>query len=373
MIRQPLRQPLAQQPAQLADRRIRHDGSHRPLRAGELDPAPHQLALFLLTHQAQLREVRLGLRRSTGEQIGQMAEQPLDGGEIEQVGRVLHAAGEAVGCRAEGEREIELRQGPDTPDTGAGAGHRPEAQTRDLQALDGSVLHHQHHLEQGGEGEAPLRSQLLDEPFERQILVRMGGQRGLPGAAEESPEGRIGGQVAAQHQGVDEKPDQLLGLHPVAPGDRRAHREVVLAAVTGQQRLEGGEEHHEERRSFAPGEGLDLAGESGGQAQGDRGAAVGLHRGPRPVGGQREEGRQARELPAPVGDLALQDLAAQPGGLPDGKIRVLHGQLRQGGRPAFGERGVERHDLVNQDAHRPAVARDVMHGQHGDMVMLSQP
>ena len=105
-------------------------------------------------------------------------------------------------------------------------------------------------------GEAPLRRQLLDQLFERHVLVQVGGQRGLAHPAEQLAERGLARQVAAQHQGVDEEPDQPLDLHPVAAGDGRAHREVVLAAVARQQGLEAGQQHHEERRSLAPAEGL---------------------------------------------------------------------------------------------------------------------
>ncbi len=61
----------------------------------------------------------------------------------------------------------------------------------------------------------------------------------------------------------------------------------------------------------------------------------------------------------------------QPGALPDRKIRILHRQLGQrrmaGPRP---KRRIERRDLAHQDAHRPAVAHDVMHGQRDRVVHL---
>jgi hypothetical protein len=86
------------------------------------------------------------------------------------------------------------------------------------------------------------------------------------------------------------------------------------------------------------------------------------------VGGQLQEGRQPGELPPPVGDFALQDLAVQPGSLPHREIRILDRQLRQRRWPARGERRVEHRDLADQKAHRPSVARDVVHGQRDDMV-----
>ncbi len=114
-------------------------------------------------------------------------------------------------------------------------------------------------------GKAPLRGQLLDQPFERHILVHVGRESRLAHPAQQLAEGGVHRQTAAQHQGVDEEPDQPFGLHPVASCHRRADGEVALAAGARQQGLEGGQQHHEERRSLAPGERRGLAGDPGRQ------------------------------------------------------------------------------------------------------------
>ncbi len=79
------------------------------------------------------------------------------------------------------EGEIELRRRPFHV-------HRPQAQILDLQAFDRSVLQDEHHLEQGGVGEAPLRSQLLDQALERDVLMGIGGESGLAHPAEKLAE-----------------------------------------------------------------------------------------------------------------------------------------------------------------------------------------
>jgi hypothetical protein len=78
----------------------------------------------------------------------------------------------------------------------------------------------EHHLEQGRLSEAPLRPQLGDQLLERQVLVGVGAERHLAIAAEPLEEGERGGELGAQGEGVDEEPDQPLGLEPVAIGDR---------------------------------------------------------------------------------------------------------------------------------------------------------
>src|SRR5439155_27102340 len=52
-------------------------------------------------------------------------------------------------------------------------------------------------------------------------------------------------ELDPQHQRVDEEPDQALDLAPVAPGDRRADDDVVLAGVAREQRDERRQQGHE--------------------------------------------------------------------------------------------------------------------------------
>ena len=326
------------------------------------DIPARELEGLRMVEQAHLRDAAIRLLDQTGEQPLEVPDQPVDGRGVIEIGGVLDRAAELAVVLLEVEREVELRRR-------RLLAHRPQPQVLDLQAAAaGSVLQSEHHLDQGRVGEAPLRDQLLDQPFERHVLMGLGGELGLAHPAEQLAAGGTSRQVAAQDQVVDEEPDQPLELHPVAPGHRGAHREVVLAAVARQQGLEGGHQHHEERRSLAPAQGLGLTGETGRQAHRPLPAAEALHRGPRPVGGQLQDGRQAGELAPPPVDLPLQDLAVQPGTLPDREVRVLHRQLRQGRGLPLGKRGIELGHLAHQDAHRPAVARDVVHGEGDDMV-----
>ncbi len=53
-----------------------------------------------------------------------------------------------------------------------------------------------------------------------------------------------------EHLGIDEEPDQAFGLDPVAVGNRYAHADVRLAAVTVQQALERSQQQHEQAATF---------------------------------------------------------------------------------------------------------------------------
>jgi hypothetical protein len=175
-------------------------------------PVQAELVALRLREQRQLRGRQLRVCQSRGQEALEVSDQAVDGRAVEQIGGELDRTGQPAFPLLEGEREIELRRRP-------GHVRRPQAQARDLQVLDGNILQHQHHLEQGCLGEAPLRRELLDELFEGHVLVRMGDQRGLAGPAEQLPERGVPGEVRAQHQRVDEEPDQALDLHPVASGD----------------------------------------------------------------------------------------------------------------------------------------------------------
>ena len=70
--------------------------------------------------------------------------------------------------------------------------------------------------------------------------------------------------------------------------------------------------------------------------------------------------RDPGELPPPIVQLRGEPFAGQPFALPDRKVRVLDGQLRQRRRCPLTERAVQGRQLVEQDAHRPAVRNDVV-------------
>ena len=54
------------------------------------------------------------------------------------------------------------------------------------------------------------RVEHLHQPLERQILVAIGRQIAGTHPAHQLLEARIAGRVRAQHQGVDEEPDQIV-------------------------------------------------------------------------------------------------------------------------------------------------------------------
>ena len=99
-----------------------------------------------------------------------------------------------------------------------------------------------------------------------------------------------------------------------------------------------------------------------------------LHARPRIIGRQIQALRHAGQLLLPVRELPLEDAALfQPAPLPDAVVGVLNRQRRQLGTPALAERVHDRAELPDQHAERPAVADDVVHVEHQDVLVLGEP
>ena len=214
--------------------------------------------------------------------------------------------------------------------------------------------------------------ELFDQHLEGQVLVCVGAEGGLAHAAEQLAEAGVAGQVCAQHERVDEEADQRLQLCAAATGDRSADDDVLLAAVAGKERLEAGEQDHEQGGVLAAAERAQPVDQRRRQRERVRSTAIVLHRRPRPVGRQLQH-RQALQTLPPVAELPLQQLPLQPAALPEREIRILHRQLRQRRPPPQRKRLVQLRQLLKQQPDRPAVANNVMHRQQEDPVGRPQP
>ena len=176
-----------------------------------------------------------------------MASQALDGGALEEVGIVFQAAGEAPARVVHRQHQLEHRRPLLAAD-------RQQSHARQLEAPGRQVLHLEHDLKQGVDGQVPLRLQLLDQPLEGEVLVGVGIEGHGAHSRQQREEIGISRQVRTQHQRVGEETDQPLELDPLAVGDRRAHGDVRLAGVAVEQGRETGEQGHERRRLAAAAE-----------------------------------------------------------------------------------------------------------------------
>ena len=112
----------------------------------------------------------------------------------------------------------------------------------------------------------------LDQLLERQILMRIGVERGRLHPLQQVAEGRIARAIGAHNQDVREETDQILELVPASPRDGRADDHVVLVAEARQQHLERCEQHHEQRGALAQAEAAQLRGDIVGNREPMRGA-----------------------------------------------------------------------------------------------------
>jgi hypothetical protein len=245
-------------------------------------PLAQELMPLGLGKKRKVGEAALRILHHAGEQPLQVGGQAPDGGAVEEVGAVADFREQLAGALHEVHFEVEDRTGRrelERQESHAGKGVAPGLR---------HVVQPQGDLEQGVAGEMAPRPQRFDQPLEGEILVRVGLQRGAPYRGEQSEEGGIAGQARAQGEGVDEEADQRLDLGPDAVGDRRAQHQVVLPRGAREQRVESGEQDHEQGGVPPTGERQDLAGALGAEGEAHAGAARIGDRRPRPVGGQGE-------------------------------------------------------------------------------------
>ncbi len=295
-----------------------------------------------------------------------MPTHPLDGRDVEEVGVVFEPAEDFVRpVLAQLQQQVELRRARvDQQIRGPQPRHR--------QVLSRGVLEAEHHLEQRVTAQVARGLKLLDQLLEGQLLVRVRGHAHVLRATQQLAEGGVAVQVIAQHQRVDEEADQRLQLRHIAAGDGRADRDVRLPRVPVHQRLERGQQRHEEGGPLLLADLLERARE--GDREGDElaGASVRLLGRARPVGGQLQRRGQGAQVLLPERQLRAQPLALHALALPDGEVGVLDGGLRQLGRLAGDSRGVEGHQLADEDAQGPTVRHQVVHGDEGHVVVGAQ-
>ena len=165
------------------------------------------------------------------------------------------------------------------------------------------VLPAQHHLHQRVMGQTAGRVEPLDQHLEGHILMLVGGQDTLSHLGQQLGDGGVTGQLHPQHQGVDEKPDQLIERGITPPGDREPHRHIRVGADLGQQHRQGGLNHHEAGRIVLTSHSGNLLLQFGRPVDRHTRAAVISHRWIRPIGGQHQMLGHPGQSILPVGQL----------------------------------------------------------------------
>ncbi len=170
--------------------------------------------------------------------------------------RVVHeGAGVAVRGGRERELQVEFRCAADdllgldgeVPDPGGG---------------EGEVLQGERNL-RGAAGQAG-EDLLVGHPG-----VVEGGDVEVADLREEPGERHVGFHAGAQHEGLEERADEVLDLRPAAGGDHGGDGDVVSGADAGEQHRQRGVQHHELGGAVGPRELCDPGAHVGGHLERD--------------------------------------------------------------------------------------------------------
>ncbi|BCZ24639.1 hypothetical protein MTY59_44940 [Mycobacterium senriense] len=194
-------------------------------------------------------------------------------------------------------------------------------------------------------------------------------------ALQQFAEAGVAGQVDAQHQGVDEEPDQLVEGGIAPPGDREAHRHIGTRADLGQQHRQGGLHHHEAGRVVLASQSAHPLLQLGRPVHDHTVAALIGHRRVGPIGGQLQPFGHSGQRLLPVGQLAADAAGAvvevtELGPLPQRVIDVLHRQFGPAGGLSGAPAGVGHAQIGAQRRQRQAVRGDVVHHDHQHVFVL---
>ena len=211
--------------------------------------------------------------------------------------------------------------------------------------------------------QGPLRLQLLHQPLERHVLVRVRVQRGLPHPPQQLAEAGSPARSARSTSVLTKKPISASISAARAPGDRGCPPpRPRCRAYCGQQHLEGGQQHHEQRGALAAAPAPAAARAAPRRARTDSRApryVCTAGRG-RSVGSSSSAGAPAscslpvRQLPAP---------APRPRSYRAARPRSRRTAPAAPAAATRAPRGTPRTapQLADEHAHGPAVADDVVH------------
>ncbi|MNP02107.1 hypothetical protein D3C76_939480 [compost metagenome] len=228
------------------------------------------------------------------------------------------------------------------------------------------------HLEQRAVAEAALRLQGFDQLLERQVLVRLGLQRRVLDPLQQGTERLARIELAAVYLGIDEKADQAFGFSAIAVGHRHPDADIALAAVAVQQHFERGQQQHERRHPATPGQGRERLGQCRWQSHLKPRTTRAAQARAWVISGQFQQCLVTLQLLEPVAQLPRLLPRLHPRPLPQGVVGVLDRQRRKRHLAPFAASGVQLHQLIDHDLHRPAIGDDVMQGQGQHVVVGCQ-
>ncbi len=300
-----------------------------------------------------------------------------DGVRVEDVGAEFHRSGDAGGpallgpAFAQGEGQIHS------------SGADVDRQRRDLQLAQAQprrivAAPGQHHLNQWVVGQRSGGVEPLDQDFEGHVLVFVGGQAALAHPGQDFADGGITGQIDAQHQGVDEEPDQVIKSRVTTPGNRKTHRHITTRTELGQQHRQAGLHHHETGRVMHPGQGRYLLLQRRRPVDVHPSPTMISHRRIRPIRRQRQPLGQPGQRLLPITQLprdrtvrVLEITELRP--LPQRVIDVLHRQRHPIRNPPGAAGGVGGGQVAQQRIQRRTIRSNMMGHRHQHMLVQAVP
>ncbi len=299
-----------------------------------------------IVEEIDRRQPRGGVSGHGRQRPPQPLDQHFDARGVEHVGAELHRAtdsGRLTGLiPALSQEEIQIHPGGVNVD-----GQRRELNLAQSRPVSGcrQVLPRQHHLNQRVVGQGAGRVEPLHQQLERHVLVFVGGQAARLHLGQKLPNTGITGQINPQHQGVDEKPDQIIEHRVTPPGDREPDRHIGTVAQFGKQDRQRGLHHHESGRLVLPGNCGHLLLQFGRPVDRNPVTAVIGHRRVGPISRNLQVFWHPGQGLFPIrqlgGDAAVRVFQLpQLGALPQRVIHILHGQRRPARRLPHTARGV---------------------------------
>ncbi|CRM99039.1 hypothetical protein [Pseudomonas sp. 34 E 7] len=237
-------------------------------------------------------------------------------------------------------------------------GHPRQAQGAAFRQFD----LHEHGLEQRA-GTRPVEG--FEDLFIRQGLLVERRRHAVAGAQQGAAKVRVVLQALANHQGVEQRPDQRRQLGAIALRHRRTQAQVTLAAVARQQASKGGQAKDVQGHALLADGPVHLRRQVSRQfAHPYRAAMATLVGGrTRMIAGQGQRSGRIGQLVAPVIELLAAGVAGQPLVLPGGIVGVLDVERRQLGWRAQARGTVALGQLAGQLLGRPRVVGDVVDGE----------
>src|ERR1051325_3915906 len=265
-------------------------------------PLFEQQPALRAAQERQQRDRSLHILDNTFEQRKVMPGHAPDGVRFEQVCVVTQSAEDAFLELLYIQRQVKSRRREIKP----GLAY---FQPRQLEHLGRSILQGEQDLKERRVAEAAFGLQLFYQPLKRQLLMRVCSEADFLHATQHVAERGLARKVCAQHESIDEKSYEALDLLTITSRDRSADQHVRLPAVAREQNLKRSQEQHEQGDALALAKLPQTGGQTIRESKLEVCAVECLNLRAWVIGRQREDGRRAAQLPAPVCQLLFEHLS----------------------------------------------------------------